>query len=98
MENIEKRKEMHIKYGMSADICRDFKPQSCFVDVFNTNKKYNIIYADPPWTYEKTGGLKNSRKPDIVREKIIELCGDLPRIELFARQQIDNWDCWGDEC
>ncbi len=24
-------------------------------------KKYQIIYADPPWSYPKTGGLKNSR-------------------------------------
>jgi DNA-directed RNA polymerase subunit RPC12/RpoP len=31
------------------------------VDIFNTDKKYNIIYADPPWTYPKTGGKKNSR-------------------------------------
>ena len=29
---------------------------------------------------------KHSKKPDIVREKIVELMGDLPRIELFARQ------------
>lgn len=21
-------------------------------DIFNTNKKYNIIYADPPWSYK----------------------------------------------
>ena len=21
------------------------------IDIYNTNKKYNIIYADPPWTY-----------------------------------------------
>ena len=21
------------------------------VDIYNTNKKYNIIYADPPWQY-----------------------------------------------
>ena len=21
------------------------------VDIFNTDKKYNIIYADPPWSY-----------------------------------------------
>ena len=21
------------------------------VDIFNTDKKYNIIYADPPWNY-----------------------------------------------
>jgi len=23
--------------------------------------------------------------------------GDLPRIELFARQKVDGWDCWGNE-
>lgn len=22
------------------------------VDIFNTHKKYNIIYADPPWAYK----------------------------------------------
>ena len=23
--------------------------------------------------------------------------GDLPRLELFARQKTDGWDVWGDE-
>lgn len=183
------------------------------VDIFNTDKKYNIIYADPPWEYKQSGSTKNSRgmakqhyqtmstqdisklpirelctdnaicfiwatfpniaeaiklmqtweftyktaafvwikknkngsnfwgmgawtranaevcllgiskktkasevvkshrvhqviesvieqhskKPDIVRDKIIKLVGDIPRIELFARQQADGWDCWGNE-
>ena len=40
---------------------------------------------------------RHSKKPDIVREKIVELCGDLPRIELFARERVENWDCWGDD-
>lgn len=40
---------------------------------------------------------KHSKKPDIVREKIVELFGDLPRIELFARQHVEGWDCWGNE-
>lgn len=22
------------------------------VDIYNTDKKYNIIYADPPWAYK----------------------------------------------
>ena len=39
----------------------------------------------------------HSRKPDIVRDKIVELFGDLPRIELFARQSFEGWDCWGNE-
>lgn len=40
---------------------------------------------------------KHSKKPDMVRNKIIELCGDIPRIELFARQKTKGWDVWGDE-
>jgi len=39
----------------------------------------------------------HSKKPDIIRDKIVELCGDLPRIELFARQKTDGWDVWGNE-
>jgi N6-adenosine-specific RNA methylase IME4 len=40
---------------------------------------------------------EHSKKPDIVREKIVKLVGDLPRIELFARQKAEGWDCWGNE-
>jgi len=40
---------------------------------------------------------EHSRKPDIVRDKIIELCGDLRRIELFARTKIHGWDSWGND-
>ena len=40
---------------------------------------------------------KHSKKPDCVRDRIVDLCGDLPRIELFARQKTDGWDCWGNE-
>ena len=39
----------------------------------------------------------HSAKPPIVRDKIIELVGDLPRIELFARQKTEGWDVWGNE-
>ena len=184
------------------------------VDIFNTDKKYNIIYADPPWEYRQSGSKKNirgmakqhymtmrtedicglpikriktdasilfmwatfpnigqalevmkcwgfeyktaafvwvkknkkqdslfwgmgaytranaeacligiskktkakaavkshsvhqiiyepveehSKKPDAVRDRIKELLGDVSRIELFARQQVPGWDCWGDE-
>ncbi len=40
---------------------------------------------------------EHSKKPDAVREKIVEFSGDIPRIELFARQYADGWDCWGNE-
>ncbi|MEK6881521.1 MAG: MT-A70 family methyltransferase [Nanoarchaeota archaeon] len=39
----------------------------------------------------------HSKKPDEVKEKIVKLVGDLPRIELFARQKTDGWDVWGNE-
>lgn len=39
----------------------------------------------------------HSRKPPEVRDKIVELMGDLPRIELFAREIVPGWDCWGNE-
>ena len=39
----------------------------------------------------------HSQKPDVVRENIVKLMGDLPRIELFARQYSEGWDCWGNE-
>ena len=38
----------------------------------------------------------HSRKPKRMRE-MIELVSYEPRIELFARQQVDGWDCWGNE-
>jgi len=38
---------------------------------------------------------KHSQKPEEVRKMITDLFGDLPRIELFARQNAEGWDCWG---
>jgi len=40
---------------------------------------------------------EHSQKPDEVRSRIINLCGDLPRIELFARERIEGWDVWGNQ-
>ena len=48
----------------------------------------------------------HSCKPSIIRNNIVELCGDLPRIELFARKpdtliedpSWKGWDTWGNEC
>lgn len=41
--------------------------------------------------------VRHSAKPAEARDRIIKLCGDIPRIELFSRGPIDNWDSWGDE-
>jgi len=40
---------------------------------------------------------EHSRKPEEAREKIVALMGDVPRVELFARQSPPGWDVWGNE-
>lgn len=40
---------------------------------------------------------EHSAKPNETRRRIVELLGDVPRIELFARQRVPGWDAWGDE-
>ena len=40
---------------------------------------------------------EHSEKPAIVRDMIVRLYGDRPRIELFARQRAPGWDAWGNE-
>ena len=40
---------------------------------------------------------EHSKKPDETKKRIIDLVGDLPRIELFARQKTEGWDVWGNE-
>lgn len=39
----------------------------------------------------------HSKKPDETRRRIVELLGDVPRLEMFARQRADGWDAWGNE-
>ncbi len=40
---------------------------------------------------------EHSEKPEIFRTHIETLCGDRPRIELFARRRGPGWDAWGAE-
>ncbi len=39
----------------------------------------------------------HSKKPNEIRDRIVQLCGDIPRIELFARDKFEGWDAWGNE-
>ncbi len=65
-------------------ISKDFKA----TERVKSHKVHQIVQAP----YEG-----HSRKPDEVRRRIVELLGDVPRIELFARQRVDGWDAWGNE-
>lgn len=55
------------------------------VDIFDTKKKYNIIYADPPWHYNDKGCNGNAQT-HYNTMKLSEIC-DLPV------NDIANKDC-----
>ena len=40
---------------------------------------------------------KHSKKPDEVRNRIVELLGNRPRLEMFCRESKQGWDVWGNE-
>jgi N6-adenosine-specific RNA methylase IME4 len=41
--------------------------------------------------------MEHSAKPGEARDRIVELCGDIPRVELFARNPAPGWHSWGNE-
>ena len=68
-------------------------PELCIIATKGTPKRVSkavhCIVDTPVETH--------SKKPDVVRERIVELVGDIPRIELFARKQYEGWVCLGNE-
>ena len=60
-------------------------------------KPGNIIQSNKVSSVIISERREHSRKPDEARERITQLVGAVPKIELFARQAIEGWDCWGNE-
>jgi len=78
------------------------KPLDEFVLAFSTTPKRRTFPLHTESQVQhvfapKVASGEHSRKPPIFRELIVELLGDRPRIELFARERVDGWDAWGDE-
>lgn len=40
---------------------------------------------------------QHSQKPDEARDRLVKLIGDVPRLEMFARQSTQGWDVWGNQ-
>ena len=57
---------------------------------------HSLVKTNKVSSFVSTGRTKHSEKPQIFRDKIVELFGDIPRIELFARQKTEGWDAIGD--
>lgn len=63
--------------------------------VINRSVKQIVATGEPEAIVEPRD--EHSKKPDIFRDKIVELLGDVPRIELFAREKAPGWHVWGNE-
>lgn len=90
-----------VKQYKSGNFCYNFAPwtlkssEICLLGIkgqMGKHKKMNnvkqLVVA------ERT---EHSTKPQVIRERINSLFGDLPRIELFAREKVNGWDSWGNE-
>ena len=64
----------------------------CLVGIRGKVKAFRIQKAN----FLQTKALRHSEKPEEMRQ-LIEETGLKPRIELFARQKVEGWDCWGNE-
>ncbi|WP_223269977.1 MT-A70 family methyltransferase [Nostoc sp. 'Peltigera membranacea cyanobiont' 213] len=36
-------------------------------------------------------------KPESFYQLVDKLCPDITKLEMFARESRDGWDCWGDQ-
>lgn len=82
--------------GVNATLSK-YTRKSCEFCYIGRRGKYLISNPSKSDQYQGVVKGRHSKKPDIFRNEIINLCGDLPRIELFARQKTEGWDVWGNE-
>ena len=60
-------------------------------------------HVSPPPQALRTGSVfslrrsKHSKKPNEIRRKIAEWFPDHRRLEMFAREQSEGWDVWGNQ-
>ena len=82
-----------------------YTKSNCEVCLFGTRGNVGIKQA-PNKLFVKSNRVssainsqreKHSKKPSEIRDRIAELFGDVPRIELFARQSTPGWDVWGNQ-
>ena len=68
----------------------------CLLATKGTAHKLLKSYKEKQYVEEKK--TQHSAKPYCIKDRITRMFGDeIPKIELFAREQTDNWDCWGNE-
>lgn len=90
-----------IKKYASGETCVNFAPwtlkshEICLLGIRGTMGKYKI--SNNVRGLVEAERTKHSKKPAEVRKRIEKLFGDIPKIELFAREVVEGWAAWGDE-
>ena len=83
------------KYAHNMGFWTLGNPELCLLAKIGSPNKWRINRSIMQLVfYERR---KHSQKPDIIRDLIVRLLGDRPRIELFARVKTPGWDVWGNE-
>ena len=67
--------------------------ENCLLAIKGKPKRVNASVRQIVRDYN----MEHSKKPNEVRKRIVILCGDLPRLELFAREKKEGFDVWGNE-
>ena len=65
--------------------------------IFGVKGKMKVLNKTTKNMFIEQNPRKHSQKPSSTRDMIVACSGDVPRIELFARQRIKGWDTWGNE-
>lgn len=68
-------------------------PEQCLLGTRGRPKRINAGVRK--WVDHQVG--EHSHKPPLVRARIERLMGDVPRLEMFSRQNAVGWDAWGNE-
>lgn len=69
----------------------------CLLGISKETKASKVVKSHAVHQVIQSQIEEHSKKPHEARRRIEELLGDVPRIELFAREECAGWDCWGDE-
>jgi len=88
------------KEGVVRTTLTPFTRRSCEYGALGTRGKVRHMVQDhtvKQYLPYASQTRRHSAKPPETAQRIVQLCGDLPRIELFARSQTEGWDVWGNE-
>jgi len=83
--------------GMGMGFFTKEGSEPCLLGTKNTHRNSIVAIRHDISSVVVSPRSEHSRKPAEVREKIVQLFGDLPRCELFAREKVDGWKAFGNE-